>query len=79
MRVQNGKWKTEPFKNLTKYKRTASRERGDIVIAKTDYGGLVVIVDVKNYTRGVESQLKTGIIIIDNIIWSTLVKQITAD
>ena len=62
------KMKNEKFINLTKSKRTTSRERGDIIITNTDQGGLLVIVDVKHYTTGVESQLKTGIIIIDNII-----------
>ena len=42
------KMKNEKFNNLTKFKRTASRGRGDIFITKTDQGGLVVIVDVKH-------------------------------
>ena len=42
----------KPFKNLTKGKRKALqelRERDDIVRAKTDKGGAVVTIDIKEY------------------------------
>ena len=46
---------------MTKDERTALQElseRDDIVITKTDKGGAVVIIDVKDYIREAESQLK---------------------
>ena len=56
-----GNKKPQPFNNLTKGERKALqelREIDDIVIAKADEGGPVVIIDVKDYIREAESQLK---------------------
>ena len=50
--------KPQTFNNLTKSKRTALSEKDDIVITKTDKGGAVVIIDVKDYIREAEFQLK---------------------
>lgn len=54
--------KPQPFKNWTKRKRTSSlelSERDGIVIAITDKGGAVVIIDIKYNVKEVEKQLKT--------------------
>ena len=53
--------KLPPFNNLTKGERTALKElneRDDIVITEADNVGAVVIIDVKDYTREAECQLK---------------------
>ena len=53
--------KLQPFNNLTKGERKALQElteKYDIVIAKADKCGEVVIIDVKNCIREIESQLK---------------------
>ena len=54
--------KPQSFKNWTKPKRTALlelSERDGIVIAITDKGGAVVIIDIKYNVKEVEKQLKT--------------------
>ena len=56
-----GNQKPQPFNNLTKDERKALQELSkidDIVIRKTDKGAAVFIVDVKDYIREAESQLK---------------------
>ena len=54
-------FKSSMDENLTKGKRTPLqelKERHDIVITKTGKGGAVVMIDVKDYVREAESQLK---------------------
>ena len=51
------KMKEKPYNNLTKNKRTSMKElseREDIIITKADKGGVVVIVDVKDYIKEAE-------------------------
>ena len=53
--------KPQPFSSLTKGDRKSLQnlsERDDIVITKADKGGVVVIIDAKDYIREAESQLK---------------------
>ena len=53
--------KLPPFNNQTKDERKALQElseRDDIMIIKTDKGGAVAIVDINDYIREAESQLK---------------------
>ena len=49
----------KPYNNLTKNERTSMKElceREDVVIKKTDKGGAVVIVDVKDHIKEAEQQ-----------------------
>ena len=55
------KMKEKPYNNLTTNERTSMKElseREDIIITKTDKGGAVVIVDVKDYIKEAERQLQ---------------------
>ena len=52
--------KNKYYNNLTKGERKALKEladRNDIIIAKADKGGAVVIIDVEDYVKEVEHQL----------------------
>ena len=54
------KWKKKPYNKVAKSERTSIKElseREDIIIVKADKGGVVVIVDVKNYIKEAEPQL----------------------
>ena len=54
------KMKEKPYNNLTINERTSMKElseREDIIITKTDKGGAVVVVDVKDYIKEAERQL----------------------
>ena len=49
----------KPYNNLTKNERTSMKElceREDVVIKKTDKGGAVVIVNVKDHIKEAEQQ-----------------------
>ena len=50
MKKNKRKMKEKPYNNLIKSERKLS-EREDIIIAKADKGGAVVIVDVKGFTN----------------------------
>ena len=63
--------KPQLFNNLTKDETKALQElseRDDIMITKADKAGALVIVDVKDYIREAESQLKKIIMVDYNII-----------
>ena len=63
--------KPQLFNNLTKDETKALQElseRDDIMITKADKAGALVIVDVKNYIREAESQLKKIIMVDYNMI-----------
>ena len=54
------KMKEKPYNNLTKNERISMKElseREDIIIAKALKGGVVVIVDAKDYIKEAERQL----------------------
>ena len=63
--------KPQLFNNLTKDETKALQElseRDDIMITKADKAGALVIVDVKDYIREAESQLKKIIMVDYNMI-----------
>ena len=54
--------KLQPFNNLAKGKRTPLQklsQRDDIKITKANKGGALVKIDIKDYIREAECQLKT--------------------
>ena len=57
---EQSKMKEKPYNNLTKSERTSMEElsdQEDIIIAKSDKGGAIIIVDVKDYIKEAEGQI----------------------